>query len=62
MLRAALAFFIVAIVAAFFGFGGIAVGAASIAQILFYVFVVLFAISLVAGLLTSAGTRLPPPM
>lgn len=50
MLRFALAFFIVAIIAAVFGFGGIAAGAASIAKVLFFIFVVLFLISLVFGL------------
>ena len=51
MLRYALIFFIVAIIAALFGFGGIAAGATEIAKILFFVFVVLFVVSLVAGLL-----------
>jgi len=50
MLRYALIFFIVALVAALFGFGGIAAGATEIAKILFFVFVVLFVVSLVAGL------------
>jgi uncharacterized membrane protein YtjA (UPF0391 family) len=45
MLQAAIAFFILAIIAAIFGFGGIAAGASSIAQILFFVFLVLFIIS-----------------
>ena len=36
MLYWALVFFIIAIVAAFFGFGGVATTAASIAQILFF--------------------------
>lgn len=51
MLYYALVFFIVAIVAALFGFGNIAAGASSIAQILFFVFLVLFIISLLTGLL-----------
>jgi uncharacterized membrane protein YtjA (UPF0391 family) len=51
MLSWALAFFIIAIIAAVFGFTGIASGAAEIAKILFVVFVVLFLVSLVAGLL-----------
>jgi len=50
MLRYALIFFIVALIAALFGFGGIAAGATEIAKILFFVFVVLFVVSLVAGL------------
>jgi uncharacterized membrane protein YtjA (UPF0391 family) len=49
MLYWALMFFIVAIVAAVFGFGGIAAGAGSIAQVLFFVFLVLFLVSLVMG-------------
>ncbi|PRP93706.1 DUF1328 family protein [Enhygromyxa salina] len=40
MLYYALIFFIIAIIAAIFGFGGITTGAASIAQILFWVFLV----------------------
>jgi uncharacterized membrane protein YtjA (UPF0391 family) len=51
MLHYALIFFVVAIVAALFGFGGIAAGATEIAKILFFVFLVLFVVSLVAGLL-----------
>ncbi len=50
MLSWALIFFVVAIIAAVFGFGGIASASAGIAQILFFVFLVLFAISLVMGL------------
>jgi uncharacterized membrane protein YtjA (UPF0391 family) len=41
MLSWALTFFLVALVAALFGFGGIAAGAAGIAKILFVVFLVL---------------------
>ena len=51
MLHYALVFFVVAIIAALFGFGGIAAGATEIANILFFVFVVLFVVSLVAGLI-----------
>jgi uncharacterized membrane protein YtjA (UPF0391 family) len=50
MLHYALVFFVVALIAAVFGFGGIAVGAAEIAKILFFIFLVLFVVSLVAGL------------
>ena len=49
MLRWALAFFIVALIAALFGFGGIAVAAAGIAKILFFIFIVLFLISFISG-------------
>ena len=51
MLRYALIFFVVALVAALFGFGGIAAGAAEIGRVLFFVFLVLFIVSLVAGLI-----------
>jgi len=50
MLRFAAIFFIVAIIAAIFGFGGVAAGATEIAKILFYIFVVLFVVSLIFGL------------
>ena len=56
MLRWALTFFIVAIIAAVFGFGGIAAGAAGIAKILFFVFIVLFLLSLLSGL-ASRGDK-----
>ena len=50
MLYWALIFFIVAIVAGLFGFGFIASAAAGIAKILFFIFLVLFLISLFGGL------------
>jgi uncharacterized membrane protein YtjA (UPF0391 family) len=51
MLRWALGFFIVALIAAVLGFTGIAVAAAGIAKVLFFIFLVLFLISLVGHLL-----------
>ncbi len=60
MLRWALVFFIVAIIAAVFGFGGIAVGAAEIARLLFYLFLVIFVISLILGLIRGGHPRPPP--
>ena len=50
MLNWALMFFVVALLAAIFGFSGIAVAAAGVAKILFYLFLVLFLISLIGGL------------
>jgi uncharacterized membrane protein YtjA (UPF0391 family) len=41
---------VIALVAALFGFGGIAAGAVEIAKILFFVFLVLFVVSLIAGM------------
>jgi len=52
MLHYALVFFIIAIIAALFGFGGIAAGAVEIAKVLFFVFLILFAVSLVGGLIS----------
>jgi uncharacterized membrane protein YtjA (UPF0391 family) len=50
LLKWALIFFVLAILAALFGFGGIAGAAAGIAKLLFFGFIVLAAIVLVAGL------------
>jgi uncharacterized membrane protein YtjA (UPF0391 family) len=50
MLSWALMFFVVALLAAVFGFTGIALAAAGVAKILFYIFLVLFLISLIGGL------------
>jgi uncharacterized membrane protein YtjA (UPF0391 family) len=49
MLGYAILFFVIALVAAVFGFGGIAGAATGIAQILFVVFLVLFILSLIFG-------------
>jgi uncharacterized membrane protein YtjA (UPF0391 family) len=51
MLQAAIAFFVLAIIAAIFGFGGIAAGATSIAKVLFFVFIVLFVFSFLVNIL-----------
>ena len=51
MIGWALTFLIVALVAAIFGFGGIAGTAVEIAKLIFFVAIVLFAISAVVGLL-----------
>jgi uncharacterized membrane protein YtjA (UPF0391 family) len=60
MLSWSLGFFIVAIIAAVFGFGGIASGAAEIARVCFFFFIVLFGASLIYGLLT--GRKSPSEM
>jgi len=52
LLRWALVFLVVALIAALFGFGGIAEGAADIARILFFVFVVVCVILFVLGAAT----------
>ena len=51
MLYWAAVFFVIALIAAVLGFGGIAAGAASIAQTLFFVFLILAVIGLVFGLI-----------
>jgi uncharacterized membrane protein YtjA (UPF0391 family) len=56
MLRYALIFLVVAIVAGLFGFTGISLAAADIARVLFFIFIVLFAVSLIFGL---RGRRSP---
>jgi uncharacterized membrane protein YtjA (UPF0391 family) len=50
VLRYAGVFFIVALIAAAFGFLGIAAAAVSIARVLFYIFLILFLVSLIGGL------------
>ena len=57
MLYWALMFLIIAILAGVLGFGGIAFAAAGIAKILFFIFLVAFAVMLLSGLL---GRRSPP--
>ena len=54
MLHWAAVFLVIALVAALFGFGGIAAGAVEIAKILFFVFIVLFVLSFLMG------RRVPP--
>jgi uncharacterized membrane protein YtjA (UPF0391 family) len=50
MLGLALTLFLIALVAALFGFNVIASAFAGVAQIVFWIFLVLFVISLIAGL------------
>jgi uncharacterized membrane protein YtjA (UPF0391 family) len=54
MLHYALVFFLIAIVAAVFGFGGISVASAGIAKILFFLFLVVFLVTLVMGVARRA--------
>ncbi|MDT8997748.1 DUF1328 domain-containing protein [Paucibacter sp. APW11] len=51
MLHYAVVFFVIALIAALFGFGGIAAGAVEIAKVLFFIFIVLALASFVFGLL-----------
>jgi uncharacterized membrane protein YtjA (UPF0391 family) len=50
MLYWAAVFFVIALVAAVFGFGGIAAGAAEIAKILFFLFLIIFVVAAILGL------------
>ena len=56
MLGWAVLFLIIALVAAVFVFGGIAAASAGIAKLLFFIFLVLFVISLIFG---WRGRRVP---
>ena len=49
MLRWTITFLVIALIAAVFGFTGIAAGAAEIAKIIFYIFLAFLVISLIAG-------------
>lgn len=57
MLYWALMFFVVALIAALFGFTGIALAAAGIAKILFFVFLVFFLITFVMHLAGRGSAR-----
>ena len=52
-------FFVIAIVAAILGFGGITIISVEIAKILFFIFLVLFIVSLIGSLI---GGRRPPAL
>ncbi len=54
MLQWAIAFFVIALIAAVFGFLGIAAAAVGIAKILFFVFLILFLVTLLGGLVRRA--------
>ena len=49
MLKWTLIFFVVAIIAGIFGFTSIAAGAAAIAKTIFFIFIVLVAVSFILG-------------
>jgi uncharacterized membrane protein YtjA (UPF0391 family) len=50
MLHYAIVFLVIALIAALFGFGGIAAGAVEIAKILFFVFVIMAVVAFVISL------------
>jgi uncharacterized membrane protein YtjA (UPF0391 family) len=51
MLHYTVVFFVIALVAALFGFGGIAAGAAEIAKVLFFIFLVIAVVTFIASLI-----------
>jgi uncharacterized membrane protein YtjA (UPF0391 family) len=51
MLHYAVVFLVIALIAALFGFGGIASSAAGIAQVLFFIFIVLAVVGFLIGLI-----------
>ena len=51
MLHYAIVFFVIALIAALFGFGGIAAGAVEIGKLLFFVFLIIAAVTVVIGLM-----------
>jgi uncharacterized membrane protein YtjA (UPF0391 family) len=54
VLKLALFFLVVSIIAAVFGFGGIAAASANIARILFFLAIIIFVVLLVAGLMAGS--------
>lgn len=59
MLGWAITFLVVALVAALFGFGGIAAFAVDAARIIFFVAIILFAISAVVALVRGRSPTVP---
>ncbi len=57
MLRWAFGFLLLAIIAAFLGFGGVASTSIEIAKILVFVFLVFFLVTLVIGLISGRKRR-----
>jgi len=53
MLNWAVTFLVIALIAALFGFGGIVAAAVGIAKMLFFIFLVLFVVSLLMSLLSG---------
>lgn len=51
MLKWAIIFFLISVVAGFFGFSGVASGARTISKVLFFIFLVIFIIVLVFGVM-----------
>lgn len=59
LLRWALLFLVIAVIAAIFGFGNVAAGATEIAKVLFYIFLAICVILLIAGAATYRAVAGP---
>ena len=59
MLHYAVVFFVIALIAAVLGFGGIAAFAVDIAKIVFFVAIVLFVVSAIIGLVRGRSPTAP---
>ncbi|MEX5218848.1 MAG: DUF1328 domain-containing protein [Nitrospiraceae bacterium] len=57
LLKWAAIFFVIALVAAAFGFTGVAEGAADVAKVLFYLFLAICIIFLIAGVVLAQRVR-----
>lgn len=57
LLKWAAIFFVIAMIAAAFGFTGIAEGATEIAKILFYIFLAMFVLALAAGVILAGKLK-----
>ena len=57
LLKWAAIFFVIAMIAAAFGFTGVAEGATEIAKILFYIFLAIFVLCLIAGLVLAGKVK-----
>jgi uncharacterized membrane protein YtjA (UPF0391 family) len=60
LLKWAMVFLVVSLIAALFGFGGIAEGSADIARILFFLFLAVCVVLLLAGAFTYRAVAGPP--
>ena len=57
MLSWAVTFLVIALIAAALGFGGIAGTAAGIAKLLFFIFLAVFVVALIMGMMARGRTR-----
>jgi uncharacterized membrane protein YtjA (UPF0391 family) len=57
LIRWSIGFFIIALIAALFGFGGIANDSANIAKILFFIFLVVFALTFLMHIFSGPSRR-----